>query len=254
MSMHSLTGVVAGVISITAFLPYAHSVVSCNLRPSSVTWLIWTVVGGLLFASYDAVGGGAARWVPLTDALGPAVIAYFSLSYRQGGFSRFDVGCLALAAGSVIAWVWTGSPAVALAINLFIALLGALPTFRNAYRNPASEPALAWGMFLLGNLLNLMAIEDWSLRSAAYPVYAVLVSGLMNVLLFPRLAKRSGHSADLVPSSFLRYQREAARSLRMTILELLETETEHFEVLDLSRPASRPKGRTQRPVPVHSAL
>jgi hypothetical protein len=41
----------------------------------------------------------------------------------------------------------------------------------------------------------------------------------------------------------------------MTILELLEAETEHFAVLDLSRPASRPRGGqhphlfTQRPEP-----
>ena len=181
--LQPLVGRVAGLISLLAFLPYILAIVQGTARPNYATWLIWTVVGGLLFASYDAGVGGAARWVPLSDALGPAIIAVLSLRYREGAWTRFDLGCLTLAGLSVIGWVWTGSAMVALGINLCIDLLGALPTLRSVYRNPASESALTWRLFFLGNALNLVAIEDWSLSSASYPVYVVLISGLVNVLL-----------------------------------------------------------------------
>jgi hypothetical protein len=176
-------GLIAGFLSLIAYLPYARDTVRGVAQPNRATWMIWSVVGGLLFASYNAAAGGAARWVPLADALGPAVIAVLAVRYGKGGWSRLDAACLLLAGLSVIGWMVTGSPMVTLGINLFLALLGALPTFRNVYYQPDAEPALVWRLFLLSNVLNLLAIEHWSWSSAAYPVYAVFTAGLVNALI-----------------------------------------------------------------------
>ena len=167
-----------------AYLPYAYDIVRGAARPNRATWLIWTVVGGLLFASYTAAAGGAARWVPLSDTLGPALIAALAIRYGKGGLNWFDLGCLTVAGLSVLGWVLTGSPLVSLNINLCLALLGGLPTFRSVYRDPAAEPPLVWCAFLLSNMLNLLAIEHWSWSSGAYPVYAVLAAWLVNVLIY----------------------------------------------------------------------
>jgi hypothetical protein len=188
--LQPLAGVVAGFISMAAYLPYAYDIVRGTARPNRATWLIWTVAGGLLFASYNAAAGGAARWVPLSDTLGPALIAVLALRYGKGGWNWFDLGCLAIAGSSVFAWVLTGSPAVSLNINLFLALLGALPTFRSVYRDPGAEPTLVWCAFLLGNMLNLAAVEHWSWRSGAYPAYAVLAAGFVNMLIYRPALRR----------------------------------------------------------------
>jgi len=119
----------------------------------------------------------------LSDALGPAAIAAISFRYRRAGLSRLDLGCLTLAGLSVIGWVLIGSATVTLIVNLFIALLGALPTLWSVYRDPASESILAWRLFLFGNALNLSAIEVWNMTSASYPVYAVAISALIVFLL-----------------------------------------------------------------------
>lgn len=178
-----LVGQIAGAISLLGFIPYAVAVLRRRARPNRATWIIWTAVGGLLFASYRSGADGAPCWVPLSDALGPAIIAALSLRFGEGGFSRFDRGCLALAALSIAGWAVTGSASVALAINLTIDLLGALPTMRKAYADPASESPLTWQLFFGANALNLVALERWSLASAGYPLYIVAVSGMINVLL-----------------------------------------------------------------------
>jgi hypothetical protein len=182
-SIQSSAGVIAGVISLVAYVPYAYDLMRGAARPNRATWLIWTLAGGLLFASYSVAGGGAARWVPLSDTLGPAIIAALAIRYGKGGFSWFDLGCLAIAGLSVLAWVLTGSPAISLNVNLFLAVVGAVPTFRSVYRDPNAEPALVWGAFLLSNTLNLAAVEAWSWSSGGYPVYAVLAAGLVNLLI-----------------------------------------------------------------------
>jgi hypothetical protein len=206
-SPQTLCGYTAGFVSIAAYVPYARDTARGIARPNRATWIIWSLVGGLLFASYNAAAGGPARWVPLSDAVGPALIAVLAICYGEGGWNWFDRGCLILAGLSVIGWAFTGSPMVALNINLFLCVLGAIPTFRNAYYRPATESALVWRMFLLGNVLNLLAIETWSWSSSAYPVYAVLAAGLVNVLICrPDISERrfadgkfpgSPRSADL---------------------------------------------------------
>jgi hypothetical protein len=179
----TVVGWIAGVISLLGFLPYAVAVLRRTARPNRATWVIWTIVGSLLFASYDASVGGAARWVPLGDVIGTAVIAVLSIRDGEGGVGRFDLGCFGLAGLSVIGWALTGTAALALDINIFLALLGALPTIRKAYKDPTSESALTWRIFFVGNALNLVAIEAWSVQSAAYPLYTALMAALMNALL-----------------------------------------------------------------------
>lgn len=189
MTVATLAGLVAGFLSLIAYLPYALDTMRGNAQPNRATWIIWTVVGGLLFASYNAAAGGAARWVPLADALGPALIAALAMRHGKGEWNRLDVGCLVLAGVSLIGWRLTGSPVVTLQINLFLAFLAAIPTFCSAYRNPGSEPPLVWGLFLLSNVLNLLAIDEWNWTSAAYPLYTVFTAGLVNALIwgaFPR--------------------------------------------------------------------
>ena len=182
-SWQSVVGYAAGAISLAGFLPYAVAIVRRRARPNRATWIIWSVVSALLFASYDASVGGAARWVPLSDAIGTAVIAVLSFRHGEGGLGRFDRACLGLAGVSAVGWGLSGSAEVALGMNVFVAVLGALPTVRKAYLDPASESLLTWCIFLSGNALNLVAIEAWSLKSATYPLYAALVAALVVALL-----------------------------------------------------------------------
>jgi hypothetical protein len=182
VTLQALCGEVAGVLSLIAYAPYARATVRNAAQPNRATWIIWSLVGGLLFASYNAAAGGASRWVPLADTLGPAIIATLALRYGKGGWTPLDAGCLVLAGCSVIGWALTGSPMVALGINVVLAFLGAVPTFRSVYLYPDAEPALVWRLFLFSNLLNLLAIERGSF-SSVYPVYAVFTSGCVNLLL-----------------------------------------------------------------------
>lgn len=177
-------GAAAGGISAVAFVPYLIDVVRGRTRPSVATWFIWTGVGTLLCASYWASGARASIWVAASYVLGPLVTALAALRYGDRSFSRFDKGCVLVAALSVGLWIYTGKPLVALGLNVLVDFLGALPTMRNVWRDPGAESRLAWGLFFTGNAVNLLAVEAWTLGGAAYPVYLFVVTLSMNALLW----------------------------------------------------------------------
>jgi hypothetical protein len=178
-----VAGGAAALISVGGFVPYAVAIVRREARPSAATWLIWTAVGTVLGASHFASGARASLGLAAVYVLGPLVTAVLALKYGERGWTRLEIGCLAGALLSLPLWALTGSPLVALGLNIFIDLLGAVPTIRKVWRDPASEHRLSWILFFLGNAVNLLAVESWTLGGAGYPAYLAFITFTMSVLV-----------------------------------------------------------------------
>jgi len=182
----TVAGMMAGALSLVAFIPYILAILKKETVPNQATWFIWTIVGLMLGTSYYSSGAQHTIWVPISYIIGPFVTFLFSLKYGEKGWTRFDKGCLVGTVFSLIFWLIFQSPLIALSINLFIDALGALPTVRKSYYLPESEDRLAWTLFFLGNLLNLFAVEHWIFSIAAYPIYMFVGSGAITLLIYFR--------------------------------------------------------------------
>ena len=198
-----LIGKVAGAIGLLAFIPYLLSTARGRTRPNRASWLIWTLVGGVLAASFYATGGGTSIWVPLSYVVGPIVTLGFALRYGEGGWSRFDGLCLLGAVLSFGLWLASGSPFAALLTSIAIDAFGVVPTARKAWRDPDSEDPLAWSLFLLANSLNLAAVPTWTLEVALLPIYFWVGSLCVAIPIVRRAVSRA-----LVPAPAAVRQRD----------------------------------------------
>lgn len=182
-----VVGQIAGIVSLVAFVPYILAIFRGETRPNRATWWIWTVVGLMLASSYVFSSGASHTiWVPVSYVIGPLVIAILSIRYGEGGWTYFDRMCLFGAGVSLVLWWIFNSPFVALLINLFIDIMGALPTVHKVYYDPNSEDRTAWSLFFIGNTLNVFATEAWMFEILIYPVYMFLGSGVIAMLIFFR--------------------------------------------------------------------
>ncbi|OGG79174.1 hypothetical protein A3A39_03590 [Candidatus Kaiserbacteria bacterium RIFCSPLOWO2_01_FULL_54_13] len=180
----------AGLLNLAAFVPYVLGIFGWGIgrngpvlhritptKPNRATWFIWTFVGSVILPSYHYSGADETIWVPAALTAGPFAVALLSLKWGEGGWTRFDQVCLAGACISVGGWAITGSPVVGLLLALVADGFGAVATIRHAYRRPEEENRLAWILFLVGDLANLLAVTDWSLAALtvwSLPVYMVL--------------------------------------------------------------------------------
>lgn len=179
-----LIGQIAGGVSFLAYVLYYISIVQGRSRPNRATWIILTVVGVLIAASYYASGARSTMWVALAYTVGPLIAALLSFKYGEGGTTRFDIFCLVGCALSLVFWALSQNPLVALIINIVIDFLGILPTLKKSYLDPLSEDRLAWSVTTFSNILNIFAIEAWIFSIAVYPVYMVIVNGLVTIFIF----------------------------------------------------------------------
>ncbi len=189
----AIAGRVAGILALAGGIPYIIAILRKQTKPNKATWWIWTVVGFTLGASYYSSGADHTIWVPVSYIIGPFVVAILSLKYGEGGWTRFDRICLLGAVISVALWWMSNSPLIALCINLFIDFMGALPTIRKSYYKPEGEDRSAWIIFLIGNTVNLFAVEKWTFAIAAYPIYMFVADCLIVTLLLlrPRNQKKA---------------------------------------------------------------
>ena len=172
----------AGFIALFGFVPYVIEILSGKARPSRVTWWVWSCVGATLCASYYSSGGQSSIWVPISYVLGPLTLALLSTRYGSGGWEPLDRVCLIGCAVSLPLWWLSGSPVVALLMNIVVDSLGAIPSLRKTWIDPASESLAAWLLFLAGNTLNMATLKNGSLEIVAYPLYLTIVAGVFVLL------------------------------------------------------------------------
>ena len=182
LDLAPIAGKLAGIISLTAYAPYIISTLRKETKPNRASWFIWLTVSLIIALSYRDAGASYAFLVPVGYTIGSTIIAILSLKYGVGGWTRFDRNCLFGAGISLVLWRIFNSPMTALLINLFINLLGTLPTIRKAYYQPETENKVTWSMFSLGTIVNLFAIEKWVFSMAVYPVSMVFIVGIVTVL------------------------------------------------------------------------
>ncbi|MEM6867446.1 MAG: IS256 family transposase [Cyanobacteria bacterium P01_C01_bin.121] len=165
-------GKIAGVLALLGYIPYLISIVRRKTLPNPATWWIWSIMGGILFASYYLEGNREAIWVPLSYFIGPTVTGILSLKYGRSEFGNFEKYCLAGAATSLLLWYISG-PILALTMLIMIDLIAIAPTLRKTYFKPDSEDPLAWSIFWLANTINLyvvLASEAPTYAAIAYPL------------------------------------------------------------------------------------
>ena len=175
-------GLLAGLVTLSAFFFYIRDSVSGRSRPNRATWIIWTVLSLVITASYYASGARDTIWAAIGFTIGQASVALVSLRYGTGGWSTFDKACLAGAGLGLFAWALSGSAFLALIIAMMVDAVGALPTIRKLLAEPDSESRTAWAVFSIGNILNVLAIERWTIEIALFPVYFLIVNGVVLLL------------------------------------------------------------------------
>lgn len=170
-------------LTLIAFLPYIASTWRGQTRPHVFSWVIWGITTFIVFLAQVKDGGGAGAWpigVSGVITIGVAIVAY--LKRADIGITRLDTLFFTAAVSAVPLWYFTADPMWAVVILTVVDLLGFGPTLRKAFHFPHEENLTFFGLFLLRNLLVIVALEHYSVTTLLFPA-AVALACLLLILL-----------------------------------------------------------------------
>ncbi len=184
LSYTSQFGIIAGILSFSAYLFYIAAIIKGTTKPSRATWFIWAFIGIILAISYKESGAEDTVWVAVSEAIAPTIIALLAIKYGKGGAERIDIIAFVGSLFSLLLWWIYGSPIVALVTNLAIDFFAALPTIKKSWQEPHEEDRFAWTITQTGNLLNLFAIDKLLFGVIIYPIYTFIIDGIITGILY----------------------------------------------------------------------
>lgn len=187
MNTPQIIGLTAGIAISLGYFPYTYEVLKKKTVPSRASWLIWSLSTIIIAVSVQLTGTTEAIWFPILDAVGCTLIFLLAIPYGSGGWTKTDRISFAICIASLIVWYFTGSPLVALLMNLSVYVSGYIPTIAKVWKNAHNESRAAWTFFFLGTVLNLIAVligNDTGFAVWFYPVVLMTAVGSLYLLLF----------------------------------------------------------------------
>lgn len=158
-----------------SFLPYIRDIIRHGARPRLVSWLVWSILMGLLtvVALQDGQLGSAV--VSGVSTVGCLIVVALGWRYAARGVTRLEQTTLIAAAVGLIAWFTVDSPLLVMGIALAIDALAYIPTFIHGWQQPEEESLTAYGVGVLGGAI--VIFSSWLMHAGilgyVYPVYAV---------------------------------------------------------------------------------
>lgn len=172
--MKEFFAVSALVVSLAANVPYIVEIVKGKVRPERISWLLWTILGGVYFFS-TIVDEGATLFT-LGEVIAPVIIFVLSIKYGVGGKSRFDLVSLTIAMVALVLLFILEGALISLLLALFIDAIGILLTVRKLRLDPTSESRTFWAMAGVAGVLALLSLQTYSLVAVLFPLYVVIIS------------------------------------------------------------------------------
>lgn len=184
MSLKELLSAAAMVLTLAAFLPYIRDILQGRVRPHVFSWVIWALTTFVVFFAQLQAQGGAGAWAIGVSASITTLIAVLAFLQRADvTITRTDRLFFAAALASLPLWYLTADPLWAVVLLTVIDLLGFAPTLRKAWAAPHSESLLFFGLFLVRNLLVVLALERYSPTTWLFPVAVALACALLMVVI-----------------------------------------------------------------------
>lgn len=170
-------------LTLFAFYPYIRSILKNETKPHVFSWVIWGATTFIVFLAQLEDGGGMGAWPIGLSGLITLYVALLAYLRKSDATITKTDWCFFLAAlGSLPVWFFTSNPLWAVIILTVVDLLGFGPTLRKAYLSPREEQPLFFVIFMIRNILVLMALEHYSMTTVLFPA-AIAIACLLLVIL-----------------------------------------------------------------------
>jgi hypothetical protein len=177
VTLVAVFGIAAAALSLIDPVPYVRDILRGLTRPQRGTWLIWSTLGAVAFASQLADGASWSLAMVGVQTISMTLVLVLSIRFGMGGVGVYDL-CLIGAAGVGIAgWAISSEPAVATMFVVAADAAGVALMLPKTWTDPWSETQSTYALAGASGVLSAAAVGALDASLLLYPAYFAVVNG-----------------------------------------------------------------------------
>jgi len=167
-----------------AFLPWKD-----EIKPHVFSWVIWGSTTFIVFLAQLKDGGGAGAWPIGVSGLITIYVAFLAYVKKSDiTITKTDWLFFLSAMMSLPLWYFTADPLWAVIVLTSVDVVGFGPTLRKAYSHPFEEDRIFFSLFMVRNLIVIVALEHYSMTTVMFP--ATIASACLALLILITYRRR----------------------------------------------------------------
>jgi len=187
MTYKELLSIFAIVLTFVAFLPYISSILAGTVKPHVFSWVIWGMTTFVVFLAQLDDGAGVGAWPIGVSGLITIYIAFIAYIKRSDiSITKLDWIFFSSALTALPFWYLTSDPLWAVIILTMVDVLGFGPTIRKAYNFPSDERLSFFVLFMIRNVIVVVALEHYSITTVLFPAVIAIACLVLIVMVIYR--------------------------------------------------------------------
>jgi len=167
--------VISTVLAIYCTIPYMVSIVKGETKPHQFTWLIFTIMNGIVMVSQFLEGARASVIISVIFFLGSFLETLLAFKYGVRDSSRYDRFLFGCALATIVLWAFTRNNALAIWLTVLIDVFATTMLVLKIKRHPGSEPFWLWFIATVAFVFTCLSLADKPFGVLyVRPVYGVL--------------------------------------------------------------------------------
>lgn len=198
-AFQTICGVLSTVIALVAIAPYYAAVLHGKTKPHQWSWLIFTVMNGIVTLSQFLEGGRASVLISLTFCLSSFGTFLLALKYGTRDTSSLDRFLFGFSMITIVIWVLTKNNATAIWLTVVIDVCATAMTTLKIRNDPQSEDPRPWMIATTAFVFSCLSLVHTPV-SVLYvrPIYGVLSDIVVVAAVFYWGSKKPRHE-ELAP-------------------------------------------------------
>ena len=173
-------------------LAYLVDTVKGKVKPNRVSFLLWSIAPLIAFAAQIKQGVGLEALMTFSTGFLPFLTftASFVNKKAEWKITRFDLVCGFLSIIGLVLWLITKVGNIAIFFSIVADGLAAIPTVVKAYKYPDTELAWPWIATVVGVVLTLLTLSEWTFANSGFIIYILIIDAIIFSLVQFRLGEK----------------------------------------------------------------
>jgi hypothetical protein len=195
-------GAMSVVLAVFCGIPYLRSILNGKTKPHQFSWLIFVIMNAIVALSQYLKGARASVLISLVFLVFSSIILFLSFEYGTRNTSKFDKILFGLSLFTIVAWIVTKNPSVAIWLSVLIDIFATTMIILKIKAEPHSEAAYAWGVGAAAFVFSSLSLVD-KRPSVLYvrPIYGFLsdIAVLLAIYFYKKVGPKNKADSHVAP-------------------------------------------------------